>query len=222
MPQWICGMMPVHEVFAEPFAGSAAIARHKPPAHRTILVDRSSSAPSMMDPVAADITIGGDDGRVEQIVGCGIKWLVSILKEANKRWLVYLDPPYPRGSRSSSKRMYEYEMTDKQHGQLLDVAKRLKCHVMISSYDNPLYARRLRRWSLETRWAMTRSGMREEHCWMNFEPSQVAKFPTLDRAPNFRERERVKKKARRWVRMLQECPDYEREFIFDQLGRNWS
>jgi site-specific DNA-adenine methylase len=48
IPQWFCGMMPIHDVYAEPFAGSAAVARFKIPAATTIVIDRSSTAPAML------------------------------------------------------------------------------------------------------------------------------------------------------------------------------
>jgi hypothetical protein len=163
--------------------------------------------------------MNGDVGRIEQIVGCGIEWMESVASEVDETWLMKLDPPYPRGCRASSRSIYEFEMNQKDHQRLLTIAKRLKCHVMICSYSNPLYNRRLKSWHLETRWAMTRRGPALEHCWLNFDPETVPKLPTLSRAPDFRERERVKKKARRWVGMLNAFPDYERDFILEQISR---
>jgi hypothetical protein len=165
------------------------------------------------------ISYNGGVNQLLQIVGCGIEYLESVNDQADESWLVYIDPPYPMESRSSQRDIYDFEMDDRDHARLLRVAKRLKCRVMVSSYANSRYQRQLRRWRTFTRWAMTRGGMRLEHLWCNFDPAKIELMPILDRAPGFRERERVKKKAKRWKRMLQECPDYERDFIYQQLGQ---
>jgi DNA adenine methylase len=57
----------------------------------------------------------------------------------------YLDPPYYPTTRESPK-VYQHEMTQFQH--LLLLKRILKCqgHVVISGYDNPVYARELAGW----------------------------------------------------------------------------
>lgn len=54
--------------------------------------------------------------------------------------LVYLDPPY-LGERTAG---YDFDNNnDSFHAELLDLANKAKCMVMISSYENPLYEKML-------------------------------------------------------------------------------
>lgn len=57
----------------------------------------------------------------------------------NGNELIYVDPPYVHSTRKRS-RIYRHEYTDKDHQQLLEKLLSLPCNVMISGYDNPLYA----------------------------------------------------------------------------------
>lgn len=60
--------------------------------------------------------------------------------------LYYLDPPYLHSTRTS-KKIYEYEMTDNDHINLLDWAKTLKGSVVISGYDSTIYRVLLGNWN---------------------------------------------------------------------------
>jgi len=60
--------------------------------------------------------------------------------------LFYLDPPYYPESRASVKD-YAYEMTPEQHYQLLECVLRAKGYVVLSGYDNSLYASTLSDWA---------------------------------------------------------------------------
>lgn len=85
--------------------------------------------------------------------------------------LVYLDPPYVLGTRHG--KQYKCEMDDADHNDLLDAALSHKGPVLISGYDNPLYADRLGNWHREERMRCTQSGNRKrEVLWMNFEPGE--------------------------------------------------
>lgn len=61
-----------------------------------------------------------------------------------KRWdsldaLFYVDPPYPRSTRTSKGNGYAHEMTDDQHRELTDVLRNIKGKVIISGYACDLY-----------------------------------------------------------------------------------
>lgn len=65
--------------------------------------------------------------------------------------LFYLDPPYPHDTRSSMQGLrhggsYHHEMTDQDHRDLLDQAKTVRGHVIISTYPNGLYQESLAGW----------------------------------------------------------------------------
>lgn len=63
--------------------------------------------------------------------------------------LIYMDPPYMKGARASPS-VYDHEMTDEQHADMLDQACASTCRVMISGYSTPLYEHRLMEWNRHT------------------------------------------------------------------------
>lgn len=63
-------------------------------------------------------------------------------KYAASNGVAYVDPPYPAGVRSGPKK-YAGEMDTDEHQELLEVLNGLECAMVVSSYDNPLYAREL-------------------------------------------------------------------------------
>lgn len=87
--------------------------------------------------------------------------------------LHYIDPPYVADSRSEDyKAVYRHEMTDAQHLEMLDVAKRLNGMVVISGYSNDLYNSELRDWKKVISSASAGGGKngklpREEVLWLS-------------------------------------------------------
>lgn len=86
--------------------------------------------------------------------------------------LVYLDPPYFIKRTNG----YNHDANDEQfHKELLQLANKAKCMIMISGYDNPLYSKMLsheRGWSSKRIQATTkdssgRAHKRIEVVWMN-------------------------------------------------------
>lgn len=80
--------------------------------------------------------------------------------------LIYADPPYMHSTRTTTS--YRYEMTDLDHGELLDVLNDHPGPVLLSGYAHPLYDERLKYWQRETRRAKAEGGaIREEVLWIN-------------------------------------------------------
>lgn len=71
--------------------------------------------------------------------------LISDLKGENT--FIYIDPPYLQETRK--KYLYNHEMTDEQHMELLKIAKDSSCKIMISAYENELYNEWLKGWRKE-------------------------------------------------------------------------
>lgn len=133
---------------------------------------------------------------------------------------VYLDPPYLMQSRSSQRPLYNHEFGDRcQHERLLSILLSLPCHVAISGYWSSLYESLLSGWRTHTFEAVTRSGnMAQEWLWMNYpEPSSLHDYSFL--GDDFRQRERIKRKAKRWVNRFQSLPELERKAILSELAR---
>ncbi len=61
-----------------------------------------------------------------------------IQKWDSKDTVFYLDPPYVHSTRKSGS--YRHEMDDEHHKELITVLLKIKGAVVLSGYDNPLYA----------------------------------------------------------------------------------
>lgn len=209
--QTIINLIPPHRTYIEPFAGGAAIARYKRPAHHNILIERDSDVITTLE----DIAEFGDTSAWTLINGCAIGLLAEYRYQGDE--FVYLDPPYVISSRRQHRPIYRYELADDDHIRLLDIIVNLPCKVMISGYWTELYADRLKRWHTVAFEAQTRGGSTAtEWLWMNYpQPTRLHDYSYV--GDNFRERERIKRKAERWFNRFQALPVLERQAILAKL-----
>lgn len=132
--------------------------------------------------------------------------------------VIYLDPPYPLKSRKNPQLIYDHEMLDLEHVELLEFIKDLPIDVdvLISTYPNTLYKEHLKNWQrLEFR-VKTSHGMATEHLYYNYD--DLSLLHDYRFAGNcYRERLQIKRKAQRWVNRLQQMPDYERQVILEEI-----
>jgi DNA adenine methylase len=226
--QALINLMPVHDLYIEPFLGAGAVMRRKRPAAATIAIERDAAALQMWR--------GDEVPNLTLIEGDAISWLrklgptslktargardISSLKKAMLpgRTLVYCDPPYVMSSRSCShRRLYRCELSDADHVDLLAVLRSLPCMVMISGYWTELYARTLADWRVASFWTTNRAHARvQEFVWMNFpEPHELHDYRFL--GCGFRERERIKRKQKRWRAKLGKMPALERHALMAAL-----
>lgn len=150
------------------------------------------------------------------IHGDAIRFLRSYQFTGNE--FVYCDPPYLFSSRRSQRQLYEHEFgSSEEHEGLLDLLKEIPSMVAVSGYWSELYNDELAKWRVISWAAMTRGGaMAREFLWMNYpEPRQLHEYTYL--GDDFRERERIRRKAERWVRRFTSLPDLERLAILDRL-----
>ncbi len=54
------------------------------------------------------------------------------------RSLIYCNPPYPISTRSGGV-MYDHEMTDEQHRELVRTLLEVPGHKVVSTYEHPIY-----------------------------------------------------------------------------------
>jgi hypothetical protein len=176
--------------------------------------DDSTASPALTMPQS--IIESSDSGRWQFRVGDGIAFLQSYPFCGNE--LTYVDPPYVLSTRLSG-RMYRYELTDRQHVELLDVLLTLPCRVMVSGYWTRMYAEKLQRWRSIHYEAMTRGGFTvTEWLWMNFrEPSELHEYTYL--GEDFRERERIKRLIVRWVTRLERMQPVQRHALQTALAQ---
>jgi DNA adenine methylase len=198
--QKIINLLPPHPVYVEPFLGSGTILRLKRPALASIGID--------IDAGVLQHWNGDEVPNLKLIHADALEWLAGSAFPADS--LVYLDPPYLQATRSSPDPLYRYEMTEDQHKRLLEIIRRLPCMVVISGYTSALYQDKLKDWRTVSFQAMTRGGRPAvETLWLNFpEPFQLHDYRYL--GENYRERERIKRKQKRWSNRLAAMPPHER------------
>lgn len=84
--------------------------------------------------------------------------------------LIYIDPPYLQSLRTRN--MYKYEMTDKQHVELLKLIMQSKSKICLSAYDNELYNDYLKGWYTAEKKTTAQNGLpRTEKLYMNYAPN---------------------------------------------------
>jgi len=197
--------MPPHDTYIETHLGGGAVMRNKRPAHTNIGVD--------IDPQVIQTASTWDVPRLTLLNADALTFLADYTFEG--RELVYADPPYVAATKKN-RRYYRHEYTDEDHSGLLNALLKLDCRVMISGYRSALYEQALRGWAVKELTNVSHAGPRREWIWANFDFS-----PDLhDYAPiggSFRERERIRRKASRWVHKLARLPDIERRAMLAAL-----
>lgn len=206
-----------HDVLIVPFLGNCAITRYIKRSDHTIGIDASSYIITCWREMKFN--------WIELINGCGIEYLENFEPETDKRYVIYCDPPYPISSRKQMVLTYEYELSDLEHLRLLKVIKRIanrygNVDVLISTYENPMYAKALANWRLTTFNSTTRHGLSVEYLYMSFDNPEGVLHDYSFIGPNFRERERIKKKIKRHVNRLLQLPAPERNAIIAAIAES--
>jgi len=198
-------LMPPHEVYIESHLGGGAIMRYKKNAKRNIGIEADPKIIEIWDRNQIDF---------ELIHGDAVSFLKNYPFTGQE--LVYCDPPYLRETRKKHYPLYKYEYSQSQHVELLKVIKSLPCMVMISGYKSPLYIESLKNWHTHSFQAKTHHGMATEWIWMNYsKPVQLHDYRYL--GDNFREREKIKLKLKRWAAKFKSMPILERQALLSTL-----
>lgn len=202
-----------HDVYIEPFLGNGAIFRYKKPAKFSVLNDLDRSVVDRWKLSTIDVSNLPAD-----------KLLTSYQFNAQLQYCIYLDPPYPLGSRKSQRLVYNCEMTDEQHEQLLNRILKLPSNVdvLISTYENELYKNRLNHWRLKTFTGQTRNGTATEHLYMNYDNPTGLLHDYRYLGTDFIDRQRIKRKIEREVNKLKSLPPSERNAILSEVLSSFS
>ena len=213
--QTIISMIPAHAVYVEAFAGSAAIARRIKPAGRTILMERDPAMADRLQMAMPAATVMGCDAVPE---------LEKLAMQDLAGWFFYLDPPYLHSTRKDLA-LYKFEMSDATHRHLvasvLPALSAAGALFALSGYRSAMYdeAAASSGWARRDFQAMTRRGVATESLWMNYDPDNIRPHDLRYIGGSFRERERIKRKASRWVAKILAMPDLERQFILASIAK---
>jgi len=208
----IINQIPPHELFVEPFAGSAAIRRLMRPCRHSLLID--------LDPGALGRLTEQVPPGTELLYGDGLDWLMGArlcLEKNLPSTVVYCDPPY-LASACASRPRYEHVLSAEQHARLLRRLKQLRCYVLISGYRSELYADWLEGWRVISWPQITRGGTwAEELLWCNF-PAPVELHDYRYLGVDFRERQDVKRQQQRWRKKLAAMTTLKRQALLSVLA----
>jgi DNA adenine methylase len=208
--QTIINQQPPHETYIEAFLGGGAVMLAKRPARVNIGIDLDASTIASFKGAGSSV----------ELLCCDAKRYLDDRwgrKEFNGTELVYCDPPYLMSTRRNWSKMYRCEMDDLGHARLLQVIRGLPCMVQISGYESPMYSAHLAGWRVVKYQAATRHGVRTECLWMNYpEPNVLHDYRFLGK--DYRQRERIKRKAMRWVSRLNSLPRLERLAIYGEMA----
>jgi DNA adenine methylase len=138
-----------------------------------------------------------------------------------KKYFIYLDPPYPWNTRKSKHR-YKFEMTDQDHEELLTTCRNIKFNVAISTYDNDLYRSILNDWNKINFRVKTRQGTAIETLYMNYDISELPLQDYTYAGSNYRERDRIRQKTKRWKKRIEKMSKEERDYVFLELQKHYS
>ena len=201
--QTIINNIPPHRIYVEPFLGGGAILRMKRPAAVNIAIDINRKVIQSFDPdTTPNLTLLQRDA---------LKWLDKNPYPGDT--FIYCDPPYLMSSRSQQRRIYANEFNIANHITLLTILKSQTAMIMLSGYPNALYDGALKGWNTKTFMTTTRGGNYvTEKLWMNY-PTPVELHDYSFLGSNFRERERIKRKKKRWISRLLTMRDLERQAL---------
>ena len=86
----------------------------------------------------------------------------------NPKCLIYCDPPYVLETRST--KQYNFEMSNKDHEDLLNTVLESKSKIIISGYESGIYNDALKNWRKKTGYSLTQSLRKaKEVIWMNYD-----------------------------------------------------
>jgi len=236
--QRLISQIPPHQVYIEGCLGGGAILKHKKPARVSLAFDLDGAALDSFDSgglTTQGVSVNRSKHRwgdpmaylelwkyspepvVELIEADVLVALQHGRKNLDHHCFIYLDPPYLRSTRKSSAPLYRFEWTEEQHQTMLQLVKTLPARVMISGYWSELYAQALSDWRMVSFTAQTRQGPATEYVWMNYpEPKELHDYRYLGR--DWIDRQRIRRKAQRWVQKLKSLPTQERYAILDALN----
>ncbi len=204
----IINLIPPHEKYIEPFLGGGAILRHKLPAAVTVGNDLHTGIYEIWKNYQMP---GFEIHNIDALQ------LLSSLGTGNRNIFVYLDPPYPMESRRCSKAIYNCELSDQYHENLLQFILTVDFNCMISTYPNKLYSKLLKGWKKYEFKSITRAGNSYEVLYMNYPtPTKLHDYRYLGR--DCWERQGIKRKIERRVNTLSKLPILEQRAIILALN----
>ncbi len=208
--QKIINEIPPCDIFRELFAGSAAVSALLTIPDQLIHINEKSET------VFQDLRFKFPSNIVTN--DCAISIIENLPASPTRNEVIFLDPPYRLDTRPNSQNVYEHEMSDNDHLQLLSavVDKQQNYKFIIVHPVDPVYSEALKDWRQIFLKVRYRNKTSNEVLFMNFEkPHDLQDFKFLGN--NHHERQRIKRKGDRLLAKLSALPALERKYILDRI-----
>lgn len=222
--QQIISIIPPHNILIVPFLGHCGIVRNILPANILIGVDASAKVINAWKKyliynliyeykddnknilIKTNISKGNLPSIIHLYNDDALIFLKNKLLDLISKYedvpVIYLDPPYPLSSRKSTAKLYDFEMTDSQHQNLLSIIKNMRYPILISTYKNKMYKDNLPKWFKLNFSVGTRNGKAIETVYYNYSLSNGLLHDYRYLGNDFKDRERIRLKIDRWVKGL--------------------
>lgn len=220
MPHFIISKMPKHDIYIEAFLGTGSIMKLKKKAHVNIGIEKDTNVIQKLD----------FEERYHIVNDNSLKILSSLIDKYSSMGsiCIYLDPPYLHETRSCLHRCkYPHELNLEDHVKLLELLCTIdeeydNVYLLLSGYKSELYMSMLHGWSYFETQTMSRGGKKIESLWCNFDPTIYIKHDYNYVGSNYTDRQRIKRKAQRWVKNLEAMPLDERMFILKEIFHSYN
>lgn len=198
--QTIINYIPPHKHFFSLYLGNCGVTRHIKPGLFMYLNDIDKRITDAWK--ASNLP---DNYFVRNMPA--LEFLKSIAKENTldaDNVFIYLDPPYKLSTRKSQANVYRFEMTDKDHTDLLTQIVAMTDQgfkIMIGHYPDAEYDQALTGWHTHDFYSMIRNGLVLERIYYNYELThELHDYSFIGK--DFREREALARVKKNFVKKL--------------------
>ena len=223
----ILNLIPETKIYIEPFAGSAAIARNVFTSGLTVIVNdiNKNVVLQLIKELPESTTIFNHNALwfLRFLMKMYLKHTRAVDMDIFNKVdptdvFIYLDPPYPKASRRSPKDIYDFEMTDQEHEELLSTLLQLPFNCMISTYPNELYAEKLSSWNKHEFSTSVHGKIATEVLYYNYtKPEKLLNYSYV--GADCWERQRINRKVNRHISKLSSLPPGERYKIIHEINK---
>jgi len=219
VPQRLINQIPVHDVRISGFGGKCAVMSYMVPAISNFVVDVNLDALREYWKAFPHVKTERADF---------LTWIkqFTFSKQTGPRYFIYLDPPYLFSSRRSGAIIYDHEMTDEQHADLIkwaiETTNMSNVMIAISHYPCPEYDQLLKHgWRKLTYQVATHMGTRDESLYMNYpEPAELHDYSFF--GDNKITRQAFKRRVTKLVTKFQEIETQERAGLLRALAAQFN
>ena len=224
--QRILNNIPEHDIFVDMCAGSGAVgfAALKLLESTVIMCEKYQPVFQQLEQKKQELPMLPGRLYLKHIDSIDFYFDRMIDGNTFERTIFYIDPPYLKMTRRSSRNLYGVEWNENDHLYMLNLVNRLKektgSDIMINHYDCDLYRDQLKGWFTEEYTTMTRGGATKDKLWMSYDITKRKLATTSFLGKNFSDRQRIKRRKESFLKKLKNMPLHERQAILEHINKN--